>query len=61
MITVRYHDKNTLKIAIVDENKVSKVNIRLGKINAPDKIHFHKHAGEVIYADLLQEPWPIQS
>ena len=53
MITIRDHKKNTLNIALADENKASKVKIRLEKINAPDKTHFLKQDSEVIYANML--------
>ena len=44
---------NTLKIVVVDEQKMSEVNIIMDGINIPDKIHFHKKVFDVLYSYLL--------
>ena len=38
---------------MVNEKKMSEVNIKMDKINVLDKIHFHKQVSDVLYSDLL--------
>ena len=59
LITTRDHEKNTLNISIVDEDKVSEVKIKPDKINMLDKIHFHKKTSDIIYVDMLQSTFEI--
>lgn len=39
---------------MANDNKVSKIKIKMDQINMPDKIHFHKQYSEVLYSDLIQ-------
>lgn len=59
LITVIDHENNTFNIVVADKNKVSKVKIRLYKINMPNKIHFHNKTSDIIYVDLLQSTFDI--
>ena len=42
LISTRDVERNTLKLAMVSEKKVSKMEVRLDKISIPDKIQLHK-------------------
>ena len=55
MITIKDNVKNTLKLEVASHNRVSEMRINLQKIQFLDKIHLHKHIGEVIYTDLLKD------
>ena len=44
--------RNTLKIDVEDEQKMSKVNIIMDRVNILDKIHFHQQISDVLYSDL---------
>jgi FtsZ-binding cell division protein ZapB len=54
LVTVKDAERNTLNIAVTEENKVTEMKIKTDQINAPDKIHLHKQTSEMIYGDLLQ-------
>ena len=38
LISIRDVERNTLKLAMVSDKKVSEMEVRLGKISVPDKI-----------------------
>ena len=41
-------------MAIVNDKKMSEIEIRLDKISTPDKIQLHKQTNDILYSDLLQ-------
>ena len=47
-------ERNTFKMAIVSDKKMSEMEIRLEKISTPDKIQLHKQTSDILYSDLLQ-------
>jgi hypothetical protein len=51
LFTVRDVEKRTFNIAIADEDKVSKLNIRYDNISGTDKVKFHKHTSDMLYSD----------
>ena len=53
MISTRDIERNTFKLAIVSDKKMSKMEVILDKISVPDKIQLHKQTGDIIYSDLL--------
>ena len=53
LVSTRDVEKNTLKLAMVSDKKVSEMEVRLDKISVPDKIQLHKQMGDIIYSDLL--------
>ena len=53
LISTRDVERNTLKLAMVSDKKVSEMEMRLDKISVPDKIQLHKQMGDIIYSDLL--------
>ena len=53
LISTRDVERNTLKFAMVSDKKVFEMEVRLDKINVPDKIQLHKQMGDIIYLDLL--------
>jgi len=55
LITVRDLENNSLNLAIMDEEKVAKVQFRMNQISVPCKIMFHKGVSEVLYDDLTKE------
>ena len=54
MISARDAEKNTFKMAMVSDKRMSEMEIRLDKISIPDKIQLHKQNSDIIYSDLLQ-------
>jgi hypothetical protein len=46
-------EKRNFNIAMVDEDKVSEINIRYDNINAPDKDKFHRNTNDMFYSDYL--------
>ena len=50
--TTKDDANNTLKIFVVDEQKMSEVNIIMDRVNILDKIHFHKKVSDVLHFDL---------
>ena len=54
LVSARDAEKNTFKMAIVNDKKMSEMEIRLDRISTPDKIQLHKQTSEIIYSDLLQ-------
>ena len=54
LISTRDLERNTLKLAMVSEKKVSEMEVRLDKISVPEKIQLHKQTWDIIYSDLLQ-------
>ena len=54
LVFARDAERNTFKIAMVNDKKMSKMEIRLDKISIPDKIQLHKQTSDIIYSDLLQ-------
>ena len=42
LMSTRDVERNTLKLAMVSEKKVSEMEVRLDKISVPDKIQLHK-------------------
>ena len=53
LIYTRDVARNTLKFVVVNDKKVSEMEVKLDKISVPDKIQLHKQTGDVIYSDLL--------
>ena len=53
LISTRDLERNTLKFAMIDNEKFSEVELSLEKISVPDKIQLHRHASDVLYFDLL--------
>ena len=53
LISTRDAKRNTLKFVVVNNKKVSEMEVKLDKISVPDKIQLHKKFGDVIYSDLL--------
>ena len=53
LVSTRDVEKNTLKLAMVSDKKVSEMEVRLDKIRVPDKIQLHKQTGDIIYLYLL--------
>jgi hypothetical protein len=47
-------ETNVLNIAVVDENKVLEMRIRMDQLNVLDQIDFHQKSNDIIYTDLLQ-------
>ena len=54
LIIVKDHVKNTLNLAVATYDRVLEMRLDLLKVPVPDKIHLHKHTGEVNYTDLLK-------
>ena len=54
LIFARDAERNTFKLAMVNDKKMSEMEIRLDKISVPDKIQLHKQTSDIIYSDLLQ-------
>ena len=54
LVSARDAERNTLKMAMVNDKKMSEMEIRLDKISTPDKIQLHKQTSDIIYSDLLQ-------
>ena len=54
LVAARDAEKNTFKMAIVNDKKMSEIEIRLDKISTPDKIQLHKQTSDILYSDLLQ-------
>ena len=53
LISTQDVEINTLKLVMVSDKKVAKMEVRLDKISVPDKIQLHKQTGDIIYSDLL--------
>ena len=53
LISTRDVERNTLKFVVVNDKKLSMMEVNLDKISVPDKIQLHKQTGDVIYSDLL--------
>ena len=53
LISTRDVERNTFKLAMVSDKKMSEMEVRLDKISVPDKIQLHKKTGDIIYSDLL--------
>ena len=54
LVSARDAEKNTFKMAIVNDKRMSEMEVRLDKINTPDKIQLHKQTSDILYSDLLQ-------
>ena len=54
LVSARDAERNTFKMAMVNDKKMSEMEIRLDKISTPDKIQLHKQTSDIIYSDLLQ-------
>ena len=54
LISARDAERNTFKLAMVNDKKMSEMEIQLDKISVPDKIQLHKQTSDIIYSDLLQ-------
>ena len=54
LVSARDAERNTFKMAMVSDKKISKMEIHLDKISTPDKIQLHKETSDIIYSDLLQ-------
>ena len=53
LFTAKDDASNTLNIVVVDEQKMSEVNITKDRVNIPYKIHFHKQVSNVLCSNLL--------
>ena len=53
MFIVRDIEKRTFNIAVVDEDKLSKIKIKYDNISAPDKVKFHRNISDMLYYDYL--------
>ena len=53
LISTRDVERNTLKFVVVNDKKVSEMEVKLDKISVPDKIQLHKQTGDVISSNLL--------
>ena len=53
LISTRDIERNTFKLAMVSDKKMSEMEVRLDKISVPNKIQLHKQTGDIIYSDLL--------
>ena len=53
LVSARDAEKNTFKMAIVNDKKMSEIEVRLDKISTPDKIQLHKQTSDIICSDLL--------
>ena len=42
LVSARDTERNTLKLAVVNDKKTSEMEVRLDKISVPDKIQLHK-------------------
>ena len=54
LVLARDAEKNTFKMAIVNDKRMSEIEVRLDKISTPDKIQLHKQTSDILYSDLLQ-------
>ena len=54
LVSAQDVERNTFKLAMVNDKKMSEMEIRLDKISIPDKIQLHKQTSDIIYSDLLQ-------
>ena len=54
LISARDTERNTFKLAMVNDKKMTEMEVRLDKISVPDKIQLHKQTSDIIYSDLLQ-------
>ena len=54
LVSARDTERNTFKLAMVSDKKVTEMELRLDKISVPDKIQLHKQTSDIIYSDLLQ-------
>ena len=59
LVTVTYHAKNTLNLAVATKNKVVEMRLNLENIPILDLIHLYKQTGEVIYSDLLKATFKV--
>ena len=42
-------------MAIVNDKRMSEIEVRLDKISTPDKIQLHKQTSDILYSNLLQD------
>ena len=54
LVSARDTERNTFKLAMVSDKKVTEMELRLDKISVPDKIQLQKQTSDIIYSDLLQ-------
>ena len=54
LIPSRDAERNTFKLAMVNDKKVLEMEIWLDKISVLDKIQLHKQTSDIIYSDMLQ-------
>ena len=54
LVSARDVERNTFKLAMVNDKKMSEMEIWLDKISIPNKIQLHKQTSDIIYSDLLQ-------
>ena len=54
LVSARDAEKNTFKMAIGNDKRMSEIEVRLDKISTPDKIQLHKQTSDILYSDLLQ-------
>ena len=54
LVYARDAERNTFNMAMVNDKKISEMEIQLDKISTPDKIQLHKQTSDIIYSDLLQ-------
>ena len=56
LVSAQDVERNTFKLAIVNDKKMSKMEIQLDKFSIPDKIQLHKQTSDIIYSDSCK-PW----
>ena len=53
LLLVRDVERKTFNIAVVDDDKVSKIKEHYENIGAPHKVKFHRNVSDMLYSDYL--------
>jgi hypothetical protein len=53
LLSVRDVEKKTFNIVVVDDDKVSKINMHYEHIGAPNKVKFHRNVSDMLYFNYL--------
>ena len=53
LVSTKDSEIHTLKFAVLSNEDVSEMEVKLDQINVPNKIQLHKHIGDVLYLDIL--------
>ena len=51
LISTRDVERNTFKLAMVNDKKMTEMEVILDKISESDKIQLHKQTSDIIYSD----------